>query len=341
MTEAAAELELIAAAGPGAAGDEAPPPGEAGAITAVTAMIEARVTGSAAGGQAHRDAHPKEHGCVRARFAVLPDLPPAMRVGVFAEPRTFQAWIRFSNGSGTPRPDAVGDGRGMAIKLLGVAGSPSSTQDLIMINHPTFFVKDAVDYVAFQSASNPLRFFFPGLNPLAFRLRELWNASAITRRKVANPLNTRYWSMTPYLYGETPCKYSVRPTGTPSSFIDTASPDFLRDNLARQLSVGEAAFDFQVQLRTRPAMPIEDPRIEWDEGAAPFVTVARIVIPAQEFATPERDAFGEALSFTPWHGLAEHRPLGGINRVRRSVYEAISRLRHTINGQSRSEPRPD
>jgi len=33
-----------------------------------------------------------------------------------------------------------------------------------------------------------------------------------------------------------------------------------------------------------------------------------------------------------------HRPLGGINRVRRVVYEAISSLRHQLNLAPRTEP---
>ncbi len=96
-------------------------------------------------------------------------------------------------------------------------------------------------------------------------------------------------------------------------------------------------FDFAIQLH-KSGMPIEDPTIEWLERDAPFVRVARVVIPQQTFDDPERLAFGEALSFTPWHGLDAHRPLGGINRVRRSVYEAISTLRHDLNGAVREEP---
>jgi hypothetical protein len=94
-----------------------------------------------------------------------------------------------------------------------------------------------------------------------------------------------------------------------------------------------------VQLRTRPdAMPIEDPTIIWDETAAPFVPVASITIPPQKFDTPEQEAFCENLSFTPWHCIDAHRPLGGLNRVRRVVYEHISRLRHELNNAPRSEP---
>ena len=36
--------------------------------------------------------------------------------------------------------------------------------------------------------------------------------------------------------------------------------------------------------------------------------------------------------------LEAHRPLGGINRLRRTVYETISRLRHDLNGIPRAEP---
>jgi hypothetical protein len=100
-----------------------------------------------------------------------------------------------------------------------------------------------------------------------------------------------------------------------------------------------AEFDFMVQLRADGnAMPVEDPTVEWDERAAPFVPVARITIPQQDFDTQERREFAENLSFTPWHGLDAHRPLGGINRVRRTVYETISRLRHELNGVQRAEP---
>jgi catalase len=171
-----------AADAPGAAIGESVPPGEADAIAAIVRGIEDQVRAAAKSGPAHRDAHAKAHGCVRAEFRVLDDLPAALRVGIFAQPRTFSAWIRFSNGSGTPQRDSIGDGRGMAIKLMGVTESASTTQDFLMINHPAFFVRNAVDYVDFQKASNPLWFFFPGINPFHLRLKEFWIALAIRRR---------------------------------------------------------------------------------------------------------------------------------------------------------------
>jgi hypothetical protein len=91
-----------------------------------------------------------------------------------------------------------------------------------------------------------------------------------------------------------------------------------------------------MQLQTdAKKMPIEDTTIEW---TSPFRRVATITIPAQDFRNPEQIALAEHLSFTPWHTLAEHRPLGGINRIRRSAYAASSAVRHQLNGVAEKEP---
>jgi catalase len=276
---------------------------------------------------------------VQAEFRVLPKLPEEVRVGIFGEARAYPAWVRYSNGSGKIQDDAVGDARGMAVKLTGVERSESRAQDFVMINHPVFFVRNAADYVDFLKAveeGGPTKFFFPGLNPLDFRLHELGVANAIRGKEFTNPLNSRYWSMTPYLFGDTAMKFSARPCGAPSKFVEAgaAAPDFLRDNLARHLAQGGACFDFLVQLRKDPAaMPIEDPTVEWSEQDSPFIPVAEITIPPQSFSSPEQVAFCEDLAFTPWHAVPELRPLGGVNRVRKTVYDTISRVRHEINGR--------
>ena len=66
---------------------------------------------------AQRDAHAKQHGCVRASFIVPASLPSAMRQGMFAEAHTFHAWVRFSNAVGSD--DHAGLARGMAITVIG------------------------------------------------------------------------------------------------------------------------------------------------------------------------------------------------------------------------------
>jgi hypothetical protein len=323
-------------AGPSPVLGEAVPGGEHTDIQAIVELVEAHVREAAKGSVARRDAHAKAHGCVRAEFEVLDGLPPEFRWGIFAEPRRYAAIIRFSNGAGVVAPDKLGDSRGMAIKLLGVSGSPSGTQDFVLVDHSIFVIRNVADYRELQAASPQWKFFLPGWNPFRLRLHELLIALAIQRQVVKNPLNQRYWSMTPFAFNEVACKFSASPIGPLSAFQATEAADFLRCNLQSHLAVGSASFEFAVQLRTRPdAMPIEDPTIDWPEIIAPFRAAARITIPSQPLAEA---GFCENLSFTPWHGLPAHRPLGGLNRARREVYDAISRLRHELNTAPRHEP---
>jgi hypothetical protein len=136
-------------------------------------------------------------------------------------------------------------------------------------------------------------------------------------------------------------KFSARPTLDPIAPPAAASADYLREAMVAHLARADAVFEFQVQVQEDPvAMPVEDPTVPWDEARFPYRTVARLRIPAQEFDTPERRSFGENLSFTPWHAIAEHRPLGGINRTRKKVYTVLSRARHELNSEPMHEPTP-
>ena len=56
--------------------------------------------------------------------------------------------------------------------------------------------------------------------------------------------------------------------------------------------------------------------------------VAKITIRPQDFNTEARKRQCEDLFFTPWHGVAEHQPIGGINRLKLGVYRASSAFRH-------------
>lgn len=140
--------------------------------------------------------------------------------------------------------------------------------------------------------------------------------------------------------GDTPAKFSMRPhvladTGAPAN----AAPDYLRDVMDQQLGRERAAFDFLVQLQTDPrSMPVEDPRIRWEPASSPFRQVATLNLPVQSFASPAQQQFAEDLSYSPWHCVPEHQPLGGVNRCRRIIYRAISDFRHQANRRAVVEP---
>ena len=327
-------------------------PEEAGAIAAIVASVERTLARQyPAGSLVRRDAHPKHHGVVRASFEVRDDLPAALRHGVFAMPARFDAWVRFSNGAPRVQSDRRRDQRGMAIKLVGVPGMKvldderdAVTQDFVLASAPRFFIRDVASYAAFTEAASkepPVRVFgyFLGLNPFAWRLHEL-RALVSSLRPTADLLSTKYWSQVPSRLGPHVVKYAARPLD-PSPWTTPGTDDgFLRARLVERLAHADARFDVFVQRYVDEVKtPIEDATIEWRESDAPLERVATLAIPRQAFDTPDQMALAEHLSFTPWHTLPAHEPVGAINRTRRVVYEAISRYRHARNGVPRIEPR--
>lgn len=323
---------------------EAIAPGEAQCIEDLVARLQAKIIRDNPTGIMRRDVHLKMHGVVKAEFIVGSDLPPELRVGVFKEPRTYQAWIRFSNAKDSIKTDGHRDIRGMGIKLMGVPGEKllerernEHTHDFILISSSVFVTRNAEEFDDLVKAITGS--LFAKIWFFLTHLRVAWNLLKSMVR-IANPLQIRYFSSTPYLFGSHAVKYSAIPRiRTPDTIPDVPSDDYLRLAMVKQLKDGEALFDFAVQLQTdADAMPIEDARREWPESMSPFRKVATIRILQQEFDNHMQRNFGENLSFTPWHALPEHRPLGSLNRARKVVYGAISMFRHEHSRVPMKEP---
>lgn len=317
----------------------------------IAQVIEKSIREQYTVGNALRDAHPKAHGCVRAEFHVSKNIPAQFAQGVFIPDQSYQAWIRFSNASNdASSADIDKDARGVAIKLLGVSGTKilesekqATTQDFIMINHPVFFANDAKRYLSFINDVNSHNMIRKLHIPFALGFKGTMNALGARNSQIANPLYARYWSMVPYQLGlgndRQAVKYSVRACSvTANNLPKNPSHNFLRDALKNTLQQTDACMEFLIQPRTSNKMLVEDSMTEWDEKAAPFYQVATIHIPKQNFDTPEQNKFCENLSFTPWHALPAHKPLGAVNRMRKIIYENISRVRHDMNSAPRQEP---
>ena len=300
-----------------------------------------------------RDAHAKAHGCVKAEVTVLAELTPSLRQGVFSEPgKTWQAMIRLSNGNAYPQFDSIRDARGMAIKLFDVPGKAllgerqaQREQDFVMFSHPNFFVSDVAEYrqnVAAQADGKKIGAFFPGWDPRTWQIRHLFIALATLSPPPDSPTGATYFSVSPYKFGEANAKFRVAPDpdNCPAYTLPPQNhdlPNFLRSALNQQLSTDRVPACFVLQIQRQDAntyMPIEDTSIEWREQDSPFETVARITVPAQDFDTPALNLACDNLSFNPWFGIEAHRPIGGINRLRKAVYEAVSDYRHSQNATS-------
>ncbi|NNM01704.1 MAG: catalase family protein, partial [Gammaproteobacteria bacterium] len=298
-------------------------------------------------GLMRRAAHPKHHGCLRGELAVPDDLEARYAVGLFQPGRRYAAWVRLSNNE-KPQPDGIADTRGLAIKLLDVPGRKvadtepgAPTHDFLLATNPRFLARNAEDYLGVLKAvktGGALKYFF---NPLDPHLRTLMIARELQAQH-ADMLDIRYWSMVPYRFGDSRAvKYSARPCAPRGSRMPEApDDDFLHQRLVQAMNSGGACYEFMVQLQTDPAtMPVEDPTIAWDETDSPFVAIARLELPAQQFDSEEQMTFCENLSFNPWRALPEHRPLGGISRARRAIYNAMSGYRHARNDSPASELR--
>jgi hypothetical protein len=299
-----------------------------------------------------RDAHAKDTGLVKAWFEVDPQLDATYQKGVFAAPpRRYKAWIRFSNGNCEPRSDRLCDARGMAIKLTGVPGKKifddeDHTQDFILINSPSFFGDDLQRYKATLEA-----FLTPWIIPQWLSILKLrrWKDIKLAFKAnisiIQNPLYCQYWSTTPYKLGDKlAIKFTAKPRIRQPNLLmrlpTILEPGFsLKRQMERVLS-SEKHFDFYIQLyKNKESTPIEDTTVEWKESVSELIHVATITIPPnQKLSSAERDAFCENLSFSPWHCLPEHKPLGAINRVRRIAYKKNSEHRHELNRVHRREP---
>ena len=306
-------------------GKEYPPADEGAALDQLRAL-HLKVH-QAQPGPSHRGEHPKQHAGLWASFTVDENIPPEMRFGLFANPGRYTALIRFSNGRGPD--DTKPEVHAMAIKVLVPDGLGAvRMQDFIVADHAVFFGRNVQHVLAFLVAT-------VGGTPVpqlaATDYPKLVGFSSVATKSL---LDMDYWSQTPYKLGGGAVKYWVAPSeppGQPAVALD-GSPDGLRNALIEQLTHRKlgAQFDLNATPQTDAgAMPIEDPTVQW---TSPPVRLASISIYPQTFDTPPQMAFFENLSWSPWNALDEHRPLGGINRARKVIYEESSALRHQTTG---------
>ncbi|NQY26647.1 MAG: catalase family protein [Piscirickettsiaceae bacterium] len=288
---------------------------------------------------AARGAHAKGHACVKAYFDINNDIDSQLQYGIFKTPgKRYKSWIRFSNGSSNmaKSDDGAKDSRGMAIKLLKVESSSNHTQEFLAHNSPAFFSVDLEDYNNLVESENKIKYFLSGYNPFNWRLRELSHVNDTLAPPPYSPIWDEYFSNTAYKLGPHNIKFMMRSCSESlQTENDISDPDFLKNTLVKELSLDSACMQFLVQLQdVSKLMPIEDPSVLWKENDSPFIPVAKITIPAQQFDTPEQQQFCENLSFSPWNSLDAHRPIGALNRVRKIVYQASSDFRHSINQTS-------
>jgi hypothetical protein len=329
--------------------EERPLDGEEGYIQEVIDELAKFTRENWLPGAAQRFGNTKTLGVLRGEFAVLPGLPEQLRHGLFAEPRTYRAWVRFSGPGPYAPPDIDDYGQcSVGIKVMGVPGpklmeDEQATQDLILVSPASFVTPNIRENAKLQRwvrAKAPLVYF---ANPFDSHFLHVF-MQLLYSPMHSNPLEVQYYSNVPFLLGEGQAvQYSLKPRRRGRTRIPARpSENYLREAMVRTLARGDWSFDFMVQVQTDThRMPIEDATVKWPERLSPYVPVAHLRLPAQRFDSDEQLAFADVLRYNPWHSLPEHKPLGNSNRARRRMYWELSKLRQRMNAVEHVEPTGD
>jgi hypothetical protein len=316
-------------------------------------------------GDAKRAVHAKAHGLLVGELEVLPDLPPVLAHGLFATPRTYPAALRLSTIPGDVLDDAVSVPRGAALKIVDVTGprvagsEQDVTQDFLFLNGKAFSAATPDAFLRTLKLLAATTDKAPGLKKVLSsvvrgleKIVEGVGGQSPTLLTLGgypeiNILGDEFYTQGPILYGDYIAKLALKPLSdnlralTRQPLNLSGHPDGIRQAVVEFFQSDSAAWDIQVQLCTNlQTMPIEDASVTWPETESPYLSVARLHMPSQDAWRADRiELLDERMSFSPWHALAAHRPLGGIMRVRQAVYAAAARFRVDHNHRSLVEPR--
>ena len=300
-------------------------------------------------GSAQRFGNTKTFGVLRGRLDVIDGLPDRLRRGLFAEPGSYPAWVRFSGPGPYAPPDLEDFGQcSVGIKVMGVPGEKllddeQATQDLILVSPASFVTPNIRENAKLQrwvrAKASLVYAVMPGDSHLLHLFMQLLYAPMH-----ANPLEVQYYSNVPFLLGDGQAvEYSLKPVRRGRSRIPVKpGENYLRDAMVKTLAADDWGMDFMVQVQTDSfRMPIEDATVKWPESLAPYVPVARLTLARQAFDSDEQLAFADVLRYNPWHSLRAHRPLGNSNRARRRMYAELAQLRQRMNRVEHVEPTGD
>lgn len=252
----------------------------------------------------------------------------------------------------------------------------AKTQDIITQNAEIFFIKTIKDYYGFFSAVarwEPLALLWLLTHP-----KQRTALKTITSRMPKSLLTERYWSGSAYALGLKPGFDALQPGRVPVEYpavvkfaftpvssqppherlpeqsrpenerdhakaltSEGSQPDhYYRNELIQALAKPDAHYcwDFGIQFQTRPEMSIDDATIVWQESESPFFTVGRLTVKHQMIDFEKQYDFTENLQFSPWNGLAVHRPVGALNRLRSAVYPVVAAYRHQKQNLVYQEP---
>ena len=313
-------------------------------------------------GHAERAVHAKRWGLFEGELTVFDDLLPQYAQGLFATAgATYPVILRLSSIPGDILDDEITVPHGLGVKVLNVTGErlPGSegdtTQDFVMVNGPAFNTPNAKMFLAnlkgLAGTTDKVEGLKKGASVVNRALESVIEAFGGESRTLksmggapmTHPLGDPFYSQTAFRYGDYVAKFSVAPvsdnlTALADKKVDVkGKPDGFRELVEEEIARNGGEWLVRVQLRTDDeSMPIEDASKEWSQDDSPYLPVASIKVRPQASGS---QALDDSLSFSVWHGLTAHQPLGSINRVRKDNYEAAAEFRGRANGCPMHQPK--
>ena len=314
-------------------------------------------------GHAIRSVHAKSHGLLNAEVHVSANLDPQLAQGIFAGSAVYAALMRFSTTPGDLLPDTVSTPRGVGLKIINVPGerlpeSAGANQDFLMVNGPVFaapdgrgFLKNLKLLAATTDRSPTAKVAASATLRLAERVIEAFGGASGTLKALGghpmtNLLGETYFTQVPVLYGDYIAKLSLAPKSAnlldlKNKVVDLSDDDDgLRHAVSSFFATQDAEWELRVQLcRDTEKMPIEDASVEWPDALSPYMPVAIVYAKAQPGWTPALSKqMDDGMRFSPWNGVAAHRPLGSVMRVRKLAYDMSAKFRSERNPTPVTEP---
>jgi hypothetical protein len=320
----------------------------------------------AAGGHAIRSVHAKTQGILEGYLVVDANLPIEFAQGLFAKPGSYPVVMRFSTLPGDILDDSVSTPRGLSLKIIGVSGERLSgsegdvTQDFVLVNGPAFGAPTPKKFLPvitlFSKTTNRAQ----GLKKvLSAVMRQVQRAilavtgqpnvtvATLGGQPETHILGETFYSQAAVRFGDFIAKISVAPISPELEALQQSPlnvngvPNGIREAMVAFFRKNGGTWEVRAQLCTDlDLMPIEKAAAVWPEQLSPFRRIARIVVtPQTAWSEARSSAVDDGMQFAPWHGLAAHRPLGGIMRARKEVDGMAKKFRAERNGRVIEEPR--
>ena len=322
---------------------------------------------------AYRPVHAKSHGVLVGTLEVLPNLSEPLAQGLFAQPASYPGIMRFSTNPGDMLADTVSSPRGLALKVLNVDGpkvanhADETTQNFVCINADAFTAPDPKGFLQqiklFDKTLETPEGVKHAISVAARATNAVLKAvhlPSATLEGIGAPathiLGESFSTVAPLRYGNYVAKIGFAPASPnlqalTGKHIDLAADYNALEELIKEFFKTETAvWDIKAQLALAPedlnaeekskAFPIEQADKKWPEDKSPWQRVARLTVTPQDTYSDARQLFvDEQLSFSPWHALEVHRPLGGVMRARLQAYEEAIQYRAQRNARKKVEPK--